>query len=457
MPAFRNVTPNRHSGRLGKHIPVIYDKDGWQVPDHEGKVEPFDDDVPIPPSPPSAHPGHASRSLNQAQTLATSLFDSSSDADAPSSVPARRNSHTRRRDPGHIPRPRNAFIFFRSAYISSAIASGEGQQNELSKHAGKVWNKMSPEERRPFCELAAIEKEEHYAKHPGYVYSPGRTGAAKGKPKAASVRKIGAGTSSSVKKRKASTAFEDSWSRSSDTSSGSLSPNSPLISAARPAKLQRAAAQRAVQRFVESPSPAPSARLLSPISDEEKLQYPEYPSSGDDSPATPPPLSYVPTSEIPDLEFAPMTKEEKSLETGREPPSPFHPHLDPVTGEFAYHGYNHDFMSSSMPILPYTSSSSSEYFSDNNTVDIPAIPAATTLQMYSYSAAPSLLSRNSLLSNADYSVASVSSYTPFNGELEGDSVISQYTDMMDMDTGSDGYFEMEQDPDASIFQFFNFD
>ncbi|PPQ79340.1 hypothetical protein CVT25_002569 [Psilocybe cyanescens] len=338
MPAFCNVAPNRHSGRLGKRIPVIYD-DGWQVPDHEGKVEPFDDDVPIPPSSSSkAYPGHASRSLNQDQTLTTSLFDSSSDAEAPISVPARRNSHTRRREPGHIPRPRNAFIFFRSAYISSAIKSGEGQQNELSKHAEKVWNKIET----PVLRARRDREGGALCKASRLFYSPGRTAAAEGKLKAASARKIGVGTSSSVKKRKASTAFEDNWSRSSDTSSEPPSPDSPFVLAAQPAKLKRAAARRAVQRFVESPSLVHSARFLSPTSDEEELQYPEYSSSGDDVPATPPPLSYVPTSEIPDLEFDPMTKEEKSLEVGREPSPPFHPHLDPVTGEFAYYEYSYD-------------------------------------------------------------------------------------------------------------------
>ncbi|KAH9478339.1 Transcription factor Sox-10 [Psilocybe cubensis] len=433
MPAFRNVAPNRHSGRLGKHIPVIYDKDGWQVPDHEVKVESLDDACP--------------RALKQEDPLPQPLLDPLPDVDATAALlPARRNSHTRRREPGHIPRPRNAFIFFRSAYISRNAANGEGQQNELSKHAAKVWNKMSDEDRRPYCELAAIEKQEHYLKHPDYVYSPGRS-SGKGKPKAANPRKTSGVSNAASKKRKASNAFEDRWSKSPDTSSSSPSPTSPI---ARPAKMQRAAARRAVERFLESPSPAPSAHL-SPASEdeEEEFQYPPDPNPHDNasSPETAPPISYVPTSEIPDLQFTPVMiqkQEEKQLEVTYEPP-PFHPHLDPVTGEYAYQSYKHDFMATSMPILPNASSSSFGDYSFDAPADPKFIPIPTaTLQSFSYFA------ESSSTTSGDVS-------SPHDPILEADSILKQYTDAMDIDSGSNEYFEMDQDPDASIFQFFNFE
>ncbi|KAH9483044.1 Transcription factor sem-2 [Psilocybe cubensis] len=99
------------------------------------------------------------------------LAPSPSGTDASFYVPPRRTS-TRHPDPKHIPRPRNAFIFFRSWYINNNRDSKDVQQNELSKQAGKAWNSMSEEAKRPFMQLAAAEKEHHYNTYPDYVYSP---------------------------------------------------------------------------------------------------------------------------------------------------------------------------------------------------------------------------------------------------------------------------------------------
>lgn len=70
-------------------------------------------------------------------------------------------SHSRRREPGHIPHPRNAFIIFRSSYIHGCTSTGEGQQNELSKQAGNLWNGMTEKEKVPFAQRAAAEKLQH--------------------------------------------------------------------------------------------------------------------------------------------------------------------------------------------------------------------------------------------------------------------------------------------------------
>lgn len=275
---FLSAALNSRSGRLDEHIPTTYDSKyscyllgpfiflimiseaGWQSPGHEVEPSPY---LISPLSTPKKD-----------QNPASSLYDApgSSSINAPSSVPPRRTSHSRRRDPDHIPRPRNAFIFFRSAYISSARASGKGQQIELSKDAGKVWNSMSPEEKRPFCQLAAIEKEQHYSKFPDYVYSPGM----KASSKPATARKIGGASKSSEKKRKLSTASEGNCSRSSDTCS-EPSPGSPYVPTVRPAGIYHEVSQNVAQRFVQSPSPTPSS-LLSPFSDE--FRYPAYAVSG---------------------------------------------------------------------------------------------------------------------------------------------------------------------------------
>ncbi|KAF9476161.1 HMG-box, partial [Pholiota conissans] len=75
-------------------------------------------------------------------------------------------------EPGYVPRPRNAFIVFRSHYIQESRASGEVQQNELSKAAGRAWRSMTDDEQRVFKEIADQEHAEHKIAHPNYQYVP---------------------------------------------------------------------------------------------------------------------------------------------------------------------------------------------------------------------------------------------------------------------------------------------
>ncbi|KAH9477938.1 Transcription factor SOX-11 [Psilocybe cubensis] len=139
-------TPIFFSEQIGEHLSFTYtDREAaLNFPSHEGANV---------PSASSQHPA-APFGIDTSPT-----------------IPPRRHS-ARHREPGHIPRPRNAFIFFRSWYVDSMRASKEVQQHELSKQAGKVWKNMSDEEKKPFLRFAAIEKQEHYAMYPDYVYSP---------------------------------------------------------------------------------------------------------------------------------------------------------------------------------------------------------------------------------------------------------------------------------------------
>lgn len=88
---------------------------------------------------------------------------------APSPAPTSRKS---RKD--HIPRPRNAFIIFRSQYVKLHMNDDKERQNELSKVVGRVWQSMSAVEKAPFCELACLEKDNHVAMYPDYVFAPKR-------------------------------------------------------------------------------------------------------------------------------------------------------------------------------------------------------------------------------------------------------------------------------------------
>lgn len=73
----------------------------------------------------------------------------------------------------HIPRPRNAFIIFRSHYYMRAKATQTGiNQNSLSCAAASAWKALSDDEKRPYRRQAEEEKLTHYRKHPNYVYTP---------------------------------------------------------------------------------------------------------------------------------------------------------------------------------------------------------------------------------------------------------------------------------------------
>ncbi|KAK0458463.1 uncharacterized protein EV420DRAFT_356824 [Desarmillaria tabescens] len=115
----------------------------------------------------------------------------------------------------HIPRPRNAFIFFRSHYLR--LHKEEDNQNVISCAAGEAWHALSAEEKEPFRELAKKEKERYEEDYPGYSYSPG---------------KGNGGGSGGARKRSGSTG--ESRSRRSITrkSSSSQSPTPSLTSSA---------------------------------------------------------------------------------------------------------------------------------------------------------------------------------------------------------------------------------
>ncbi|CCO27820.1 Repressor ROX1 OS=Saccharomyces cerevisiae (strain ATCC 204508 / S288c) GN=ROX1 PE=1 SV=1 [Rhizoctonia solani AG-1 IB] len=82
-------------------------------------------------------------------------------------------NHNRRQPPGHIPRPRNAFILYRSWYVKQGFLSGiENDHREISRIVGRIWRQMSAEEQDPWKTMAEEEKTEHARMYPGYKYSP---------------------------------------------------------------------------------------------------------------------------------------------------------------------------------------------------------------------------------------------------------------------------------------------
>lgn len=103
------------------------------------------------------------------------------DPDSPPSSPAhfdtpagQRSSHSRKKKPGHIPRPPNAFMIFRShLWNKEKIKSSvERDHRQISRIAGNLWNSLSDAERAPYHDLAEDAKKEHARKYPQYKYSP---------------------------------------------------------------------------------------------------------------------------------------------------------------------------------------------------------------------------------------------------------------------------------------------
>ena len=87
---------------------------------------------------------------------------------------------TRKKDPGHIPKPLNAFMCFRKAFFkvekqarlrnlrSGPLSGGAGgsQQKHVSIRAGEAWNALPAEERTPYTLEAAELRRLHELKYP---------------------------------------------------------------------------------------------------------------------------------------------------------------------------------------------------------------------------------------------------------------------------------------------------
>ncbi|KAG2013158.1 specific transcriptional repressor [Coprinopsis cinerea AmutBmut pab1-1] len=106
--------------------------------------------------------------------LPASHPDSSSASSTPPSTGPIRNKPNK---PGHIPRPSNAFLLFRTYFIQTnptqIFSNGKRlNQNEISRMAGKAWRALSKEERQLWSDKGEEEKRLHKLKYPDYVYEP---------------------------------------------------------------------------------------------------------------------------------------------------------------------------------------------------------------------------------------------------------------------------------------------
>ncbi|KAG5642503.1 hypothetical protein DXG03_002700 [Asterophora parasitica] len=92
---------------------------------------------------------------------------------APSSLRAKKPM-TRLRSGNRVPRPRNAFMIFRSEFWADSKISKtvERDHRHISRIIGHCWNQLPEDEKDVWRRKAEEEKVEHAKRYPGYRFSP---------------------------------------------------------------------------------------------------------------------------------------------------------------------------------------------------------------------------------------------------------------------------------------------
>ncbi|KAG8918312.1 hypothetical protein FRC01_001929, partial [Tulasnella sp. 417] len=121
-------------------------------------------------------------------TSVESTSDVAADTQDDDASTRKKLSHGRKLAVDHIPRPRNAFILFRTPSLThpslpplipanfveeSKLTRGtESDNRNISKIAGAVWRALPQEEKLVWHKKATEEKEQHKLKYPNYKYRP---------------------------------------------------------------------------------------------------------------------------------------------------------------------------------------------------------------------------------------------------------------------------------------------
>ncbi|KAL4069315.1 high mobility group box domain-containing protein, partial [Scleroderma citrinum] len=118
----------------------------------------------------------------------TSTFPSSAElANMP--IPPSRGT-SRNKSLNHVPRPRNAFMLFRSAFSAAQKISTniEHDNRHITRIIAHCWNRLPEADKQVWRDKAASEKAQHMERYPNYRFSPvGRTS----KPVKRNVRRNG--------------------------------------------------------------------------------------------------------------------------------------------------------------------------------------------------------------------------------------------------------------------------
>ncbi|KAH7930599.1 HMG-box, partial [Leucogyrophana mollusca] len=88
-------------------------------------------------------------------------------------IPFSRTS-SRNRSPNHVPRPRNAFMLFRSAFAAAQkiTTNIEHDSRHITRIIAHCWNRLSESEKQVWRDKAAAEKALHALRYPNYRFTP---------------------------------------------------------------------------------------------------------------------------------------------------------------------------------------------------------------------------------------------------------------------------------------------
>ncbi|UZJ55060.1 hypothetical protein CBS101457_004380 [Exobasidium rhododendri] len=92
---------------------------------------------------------------------------------------SKNKSHSRKKAPGHVNRPRNAFILFRSHTINNDLiptSFGVKDNRAISCIVASLWNSLPMEEKDQWKYEAEKEKEWHRLQYPDYQFRPDAKG-----------------------------------------------------------------------------------------------------------------------------------------------------------------------------------------------------------------------------------------------------------------------------------------
>lgn len=230
-------------------------------------------------------------------------------------------SHTRRRQKGHVARPPNAFMLFRSIFWANEKLKDEPierDHRDISRIAAHCWNSLDDVAKDPYRALALQRKLQHGLEHPDYKYRPAFPRERLSKRK---VKKSDDAEEERCKKL-ASLVMDGVSSagiREAMKGVGRKPPHGGT-SASRPR------ASRARRRA--SKAGFPQLRSVKEGSPSPKVESPFAQVYSPDNLGAQPDDGFVPTEEIPYLELSPVKKEEETFTIQFDPSIQLPTHKD---------------------------------------------------------------------------------------------------------------------------------
>ncbi|EGO19459.1 hypothetical protein SERLADRAFT_442935 [Serpula lacrymans var. lacrymans S7.9] len=135
-----------------------------QWPDF-GSAAAYSSYMPDPPAPSTYSPSYSFPDVT---------YHYSSVPHSPKSSDPPPRTWTRNRSPNHVPRPRNAFMLFRSDFLADQKLSTniEHDHRHISRIIAHCWNGLPEVEKKVWRDKAATEKALHALKYPNYRFAP---------------------------------------------------------------------------------------------------------------------------------------------------------------------------------------------------------------------------------------------------------------------------------------------